>query len=256
MKKILNRAVALRVIQRNARVYGDLREWPWWQLYTKVRPLLAATRNDEELRRKEMELALARERAERDKQEREALQKLKMTLEAEKRKVEDDLEAERALALDKESLLERSKQREADLEDEVATLHSDIQLLDSQLSRAMRLQKDSEEKHEQLRVAFNEAADHLVRLENEEKEWRSQEEALNAKLKTAQNEIGALQSDLEQLHKFSQDLQGTVAQREETLVRAKEREDVAVTELRDKLKSEADLRWDTTFTAYPRLILV
>ena len=36
MKKILNRAVAIRTIQRNARVYGELREWPWWQLYTKV----------------------------------------------------------------------------------------------------------------------------------------------------------------------------------------------------------------------------
>lgn len=37
MKKVLNRAMAVRTIQRNARVYGDLREWPWWQLYTKVR---------------------------------------------------------------------------------------------------------------------------------------------------------------------------------------------------------------------------
>jgi len=61
MRKILHRAVAVRVIQRNTRVYGDLREWPWWQLYTKVRPLLAATRNDEELRKKEVELALVRE---------------------------------------------------------------------------------------------------------------------------------------------------------------------------------------------------
>lgn len=36
MKKILNRALAIRTIQRNARVYGELREWSWWQLYTKV----------------------------------------------------------------------------------------------------------------------------------------------------------------------------------------------------------------------------
>ena len=36
MRKILNRAEAIRTIQRNARVYGELREWPWWQLYTKV----------------------------------------------------------------------------------------------------------------------------------------------------------------------------------------------------------------------------
>ena len=37
MKKVLNRADAIRTIQRNARVYGELRDWPWWQLYTKVR---------------------------------------------------------------------------------------------------------------------------------------------------------------------------------------------------------------------------
>lgn len=37
MKKILNRAVAIRTIQRNARIYGDLKNWPWWQLYTKVK---------------------------------------------------------------------------------------------------------------------------------------------------------------------------------------------------------------------------
>lgn len=32
IKKVLNRALAIRTIQRNARVYGELREWPWWQL--------------------------------------------------------------------------------------------------------------------------------------------------------------------------------------------------------------------------------
>lgn len=36
IKKVLNRAIAIQTIQRNARIYGDLREWPWWQLYTKV----------------------------------------------------------------------------------------------------------------------------------------------------------------------------------------------------------------------------
>ena len=36
MKKVLNRAIAIRTIQRNARIYGELRDWPWWQLYTKV----------------------------------------------------------------------------------------------------------------------------------------------------------------------------------------------------------------------------
>lgn len=36
MNKILNRANAIRTIQRNARIYAQLRDWPWWQLYSKV----------------------------------------------------------------------------------------------------------------------------------------------------------------------------------------------------------------------------
>ncbi|KAJ6486678.1 P-loop containing nucleoside triphosphate hydrolase protein [Mycena sanguinolenta] len=46
MKKVLNRAVAVRTIQRNARVYGELREWPWWQLYTKVRESMSDQRTE------------------------------------------------------------------------------------------------------------------------------------------------------------------------------------------------------------------
>jgi myosin protein heavy chain len=213
MRKILHRAVAVRVIQRNARVYGDLREWPWWQLYTKVRPLLAATRNDEELRKKEMELALVRERAERDKQERETLEKLQMALEAEKRKVEDDLEAERALTLDKDALLERSKQREADLEEEVNALQSDINTLDSQVNRAMCLQKESEEKYENLREALDQAADHLGRLEQELQLRDERELGLQEQLRRTSDELDVLQSHKIWREYFRSERNGSQGQR-------------------------------------------
>lgn len=200
--------------------------------------MLAATRNDEELRQKDMELTLIKERAERDKQEREALEKLKMSLEAEKRKVEDNLEAERALALEKDALLERSKKQEAELEDEIAALQADIATLDSQLSRAMRLQKESEEKYEVLRENFDEAAEHLVRLEGGEQSWVTRELELNEELKKAQDEIEALQSDLEQIHEVSEELRSLALQREEDLGRTKERMESAVKDLRGKLDVE------------------
>jgi myosin protein heavy chain len=44
IKKVLNRAIAIRTIQRNARQYNTLREWPWWQLYTKVRHMCCCVR--------------------------------------------------------------------------------------------------------------------------------------------------------------------------------------------------------------------
>ncbi|KAG8694294.1 hypothetical protein FRC08_008580, partial [Ceratobasidium sp. 394] len=235
MKKILNRAVAIRTIQRNARVYVELREWPWWQLYTKVRPLLAATRNDEELRIKEMELAQARELAERDKAEKAALESLKMRLEAEKTRVEDQLEAERQLGLDKEELLERSKAREAELEEEINTLQTDLEELDSQLERALAAVKAGEEKYTRLKEAFDEAAEHLARLEDGEKEWddeRKEKEELCVEL----------EAHRDRLEQEVIELKGALAEREEDIGLLKERMESAVTELENKLGAEVRTR--------------
>ncbi|KAH9992006.1 nonmuscle myosin heavy chain b [Russula compacta] len=238
MKKILNRAVATRTIQKNARIYAELREWPWWQLYTKVRPLLAATRNDAELHKKEAELLLIKERAERESKEKEALESLKMRLEVEKRKIEDALEAERNLAVDKDALLERSKKRELELEEEVAALHGDLDTLDSQLDRALRMQKESEEKHEALSQAFDEAAEHLVRLEGEQQEWASREEELSKRLASTDRDQGELHRERDNLQKEAVDLRRQLTQREEDLSRIKERMDATISELDVKLSSE------------------
>ncbi|OBZ78198.1 Myosin-11 [Grifola frondosa] len=238
MKKVLNRAVAIRTIQRNARVYGELHDWPWWNLYTKVRPLLAATRNDDELHRKEAELLLAKERAERDQKEREALESLKMRLEADKRKVEDELEAERALAVDKDALLERSKKHELELEEEIAALQADLDTLDSQLDRALKLQKESEEKHETLRKAFDQAAEHLVRLEGEQQEWSAREAELNDQLDQAQEEIDVLSAEKEELTKMAEELKNLAAQRQEDLSRAKDRMESTISDMDGKLSAE------------------
>lgn len=205
--------------------------------------MLVATRNDDELRRKETELALAKERAERDKQEREALENLRMHLEADKRKVEEDLVAERALAVDKDSLLERSKKRESELEDEIAALQSDLDTLDSQLDRALKLQKESEEKHETLRQAFDQAAEHLVRLEAEQQEWAKKEAELTESLNEAEEDIDILSAEKEELEKTTEELKNLVVQREEDLARTKERMEMAMSDLDSKLSVEARNRY-------------
>ncbi|KAH9055174.1 hypothetical protein EDB83DRAFT_1111534 [Lactarius deliciosus] len=238
MKKILNRAVAIRTIQKNARIYAELREWPWWQLYTKVRPLLAATRSDAELHKKEAELLLIKERAERDAKEKEALEGLKMRLEAEKRKAEDALAAERNLAIDKDSLLERSKRRELELEEEVATLQGDLDTLDSQLDRALKIQKESEDKHEALRQAFDQAAEHLVHLESEQQEWASREEELLKRLASTDQDQEELRREHGELEREATELRRQLSQREEDLSRVKERMETAISELDGKLSSE------------------
>lgn len=161
-----------------------------------------------------------------------------MTLEAEKNKVEDQLEAERALNLDKDTLLERSKKHEAELEEEVAELQADIDDLQSHLDRAMTMAKDSEQRHAEQRDMFDQAAEHLVRLENEQKQMRLHEEETLAELANQNEEIERLHNDLETLQKVSEDLKRLAVQREEDLSRARDRTDIAVKELEGKLEVE------------------
>lgn len=207
-----------------------------------MRPLLAATRNDDELRKKDAELELIRERAERDQREREALESLKMRLEQGKRKVEEDLEAERRLGIDKDALLARSKKREGQLEDDIQTLQVDIDTLDSQLDRVLRDQKATEDKYEALREAFDQAAEHLVRLEHEQVGWTGRETELVERLQKADNEIKRLSSAKEILEKSGEELKLLVSEREEDIARVRERMEAALADMEGKLTAEVKAR--------------
>jgi myosin protein heavy chain len=161
-----------------------------------------------------------------------------MSLEVQKRKVEEELAAERSLALDKDVLLERSKRREAELAEEVALLQADLETLDSQLDRAMKIQKESDEKYETLRQAFEEATGHLVRLESAQKEWASQEARLTMELKGRGGEAISLQAEKENLRKMNEELKNSVSQRDEDLTRIKERKALEISDLNSKLAAE------------------
>lgn len=55
---------AIRIIQRNCSAYLKLRNWQWWRLYTKVKPLLEVTKQEEVLSIKEEELKVVKEKLE------------------------------------------------------------------------------------------------------------------------------------------------------------------------------------------------
>lgn len=55
-QKRLQQLNAIRIIQRNCAAYLKLRNWQWWRLYIKVKPLLEVTKQEEKLTQKEDEL--------------------------------------------------------------------------------------------------------------------------------------------------------------------------------------------------------
>ncbi len=55
-RKLMEQRLAIAVIQRNVRKHLFLRDWRWWRLFTKVKPLLNVARTEDELRQKEDEV--------------------------------------------------------------------------------------------------------------------------------------------------------------------------------------------------------
>lgn len=234
-RKQLNRDAAVRTIQRNARIYLELKAWPWWMLYTKVRPLLAATRTDEALKRKEAELLLAKERLQRDVQEKQKLEELKLSLETESRKVQEALESERALSLDKDALIARSKEREIELEEELSSLQEDLDTLDSQLERALAAQQAGEDRFNELQTAFQDASQHVASLEAALDVFKTNQGSASKELESKAAEIEALITSKSALMAKVGDLSRTLVEKDEDHERAKKRLQDAHIEVQGRL---------------------
>ena len=83
-QKLLFR-VALDRIQRNVRAWLALRNWAWWRMYTRVKPLLSIARQEDEMRQ-------AAEELKKTKEEMEKLTDIKKQLEERNAMMERELQ--------------------------------------------------------------------------------------------------------------------------------------------------------------------
>jgi myosin heavy subunit len=56
--------VALSVIQRNIRRWMSMKNWQWWKLYTRVKPLLTQARAEDEMKKMQEEYENTKEELE------------------------------------------------------------------------------------------------------------------------------------------------------------------------------------------------
>ncbi|KPV77242.1 uncharacterized protein RHOBADRAFT_42456 [Rhodotorula graminis WP1] len=152
--KVLHRAGAVRTIQRNARIYAQLRAWPWWPLFQRVRPLLAAARSDDELRRREHELAEARKRADDEERVRRELEERQAQLERDQDELARSLEQERQLSLEQVGALERAAQREVDLQAELEAAQGDYDAVAAQLDEALSARRTADSRLEERGASY------------------------------------------------------------------------------------------------------
>jgi myosin heavy chain 6/7 len=163
-QKLQDQRVALAMIQRNVRKWLLLKNWEWWKLYTRVKPLLSIAKQEDEMRKAAEELEKTKvilEKVEKLKKELEEqnvvllqqkndmflqLQAVQDTLGETEEKVagliqqrgdyeENIAELEKRLT-DEEGTTEELEAQKRKLEDEKEKLHADIENMEMTLHKA------------------------------------------------------------------------------------------------------------------------
>ncbi|GJJ73231.1 hypothetical protein EMPS_05589 [Entomortierella parvispora] len=204
----IDRAKAIKIIQRNARVYVQLREWSWWKMYVRIKPLLNVTRVAEELRENQEKVRILAEKQEQEAAARARLEEASRAHEAEKARLEELLETERNLSIDNEQILIRTQARASQLEDRVREIESELAQTEAQLEELTIAKAEVSLLSKQLEERVAEQTETLERLEKEkstkEIELKHVQTAWNndtAMVQKLEGEKHALEARLEELHK-------------------------------------------------------
>lgn len=229
--KRLFRTEATHIIQRNFSVYLDLVDNPWWQLIVKMKPLLGATRNATEVKRRDAMIKQLSDKMKVESENRHRLEDERRTCHADMMRIQQTLESERALALDKEEIFKRLQQREAELEEKLAGAIDDQERLEDQLDELMDAKNRAERDLEKCRGQLEQAATLIAKLEGEKNELSTRGDELERQIEAIsqkqserseqeavlEGEIKMLQSQLALKDRKSRDLESKMLQVDQDL---------------------------------------
>jgi len=233
-KKLMEQRVGVVVLQRNIRQHFVLRNWPWWSLYTKVKPLLSVARGEEELREKEEAMKKAMEDAEKLVEDNAKMTEKMGKLEEERAAIASELDKERQAAIDAENLCFVLETKQKELEEENNELIDRIEEEEDNnfavAETKREIEKHLKEANEKIAEAesriktaggdiagkdseLKEKADELVRKDEEIKKFTVKAKDLEQRLGDTE---GQLSSSNEKCAKLGKDLKKTEADLNET----------------------------------------
>lgn len=180
--KRLYRAEATRIIQRNFQVYLDLQSNPWWRLFARMKPMLGATRQAAEVKKRDEMIQHLEEKMLLEAEEKQRVEDERRRAEMDIQRIQKTLESERALALDKEEIFKRLQLREAELSEKLAGAIEDQDQLEDQLDALLEAKKRTEEQVDILRQDLEQAGQIISKLESENQELEQQTARLDRQL--------------------------------------------------------------------------
>merc|ERR1719232_2132813 len=232
---------AIRILQRNCAAYLKLRNWQWWRLYTKVKPLLQVTKNDEKVMQKEVELKEITERLQQHETEVQNLNKQYEQALEEKNILAEQLQAETELCAEAEEMRARLAARKQEMEEIIHDMEARIEEEEEKVLKSAedrkKLQQHIQDLEEQLEE--EEAARQKLQIEKVQAE---------AKMKQFEEQLVASDDfkekfgkDKKNLEEKLSDVSATLAEEEEKakhLLKLKAKHESTIGELEDKLRKD------------------
>uniref|UniRef100_A0A669BRD7 Myosin, heavy chain 11b, smooth muscle n=1 Tax=Oreochromis niloticus TaxID=8128 RepID=A0A669BRD7_ORENI len=238
---------AMKVIQRNCACYLKLKNWQWWRLFTKVKPLLQVTRQEEEMGQKEEELKTAKEVAAKTEAELKDITQKHTQLMEERAQLELKLQAETELCAEAEEMRVRLEAKKQELEE---VLHEMEARLEEEEDRSNALQQEKKEMEQQLQLM--EA--HIAQEEDAKQKLQLEKAAVEGKVKKLEEDIllmedqnNKLQKERKLLEERMADMSSNLAEEEEkskNLTKLKAKHESMISDLEVRLKKEEKSRQD------------
>uniref|UniRef100_A0A4W5LX57 Myosin-9 n=1 Tax=Hucho hucho TaxID=62062 RepID=A0A4W5LX57_9TELE len=232
---------AMKVIQRNCSAYLKLRNWQWWRLFTKVKPLLQVSRQEEEMQAKDDELSKVKERQEYAEIQLQEMEVKQHQLSAEKQALQEQLQAETELCAEAEEMRARLAAKKQELEE---ILHDLEARVEEEEERATHLQTEKKKMQQNItdleqQLDEEEAARQRLQLEKV---------TTDSKLKKIEEDVMVLEDQNNKLMKEKKLMEERISEftsnlteeeeKSKSLQKLKNKHEAMITDLEDRLRRE------------------
>ncbi|KAI9533392.1 Myosin-9 [Dissostichus eleginoides] len=236
---------AMKVIQRNCAAYLKLRNWQWWRLFTKVKPLLQVSRQEEEMSAKDDELLKAQEKHLYAETQIREMEEKQHQLGAEKMALQEQLQAETELCAEAEEMRARLAARKQELEE---ILHDLEARVEEEEERAAQLSGE----RKKMQQNIGDLEQQLDEEEGARQKLQLEKVTLESKMKKVEEDVMLLDDQNSKLNKEKKSLEERISEyttnlteeeeKSKSLQKLKTKHEAMITDLEDRLRREEKSR--------------
>lgn len=246
-KKLQDQRIGLSVIQRNIRKWLALRNWLWWKLYCKVKPLLNVARAEDDMKKKEEELEKSKADLDKTEKMRKELEEQNVTLLQAKNDLYLQLQAEQDNMADAEEKIEKLITQKIDFEQQLKELEERLLDQEDESGELADKAKKQTEEIKDLKADVEDLENSLAKAEQEKQTRDNQIKTLQDEMASQDEAIAKLNKDkkaMDEAHKKTlEDLQAE-EDKVNHLSKLKNKLEQTLDELEDNLEREKKQRGD------------